>query len=60
MRCLIGLETSLAHLSDQNTLLAVEQWARLHPARAVDVPRIVGIGERDFDAMPSIDGSCLR
>jgi hypothetical protein len=36
MRCLIGLETNLAHLSDQNALFAVEQWARLHPVRTID------------------------
>jgi hypothetical protein len=33
MRCLIGLQTTLAYLSDQNALFAVEQWGRLHPAR---------------------------
>ncbi len=35
MRCLIGLETSLAHLSDKNALFAVEQWSRHHPVRPV-------------------------
>jgi hypothetical protein len=52
MRCLIGLETSLVHLSDQNALFAVEQWARRHPPRTVgDRPRIVRIADLDLDAI---------
>ena len=50
MRCLIGLQTSLAYLSDQNALFTVEQWASLHPARPVgDGPSFVHIGELDWD-----------
>lgn len=50
MRCLIGLETSLAHLSDQNTLFAVKQWARRHPHRpAGDGPGTGFFAARDFD-----------
>lgn len=31
MKLLIGLETNLLHLSDQNARLVVEQWCRRHP-----------------------------
>ena len=52
MRCLIGLETSLAHVSDQNALFAVEQWARLHPPRTVgDGSRIVKASEIEWHAI---------
>lgn len=48
MRVLIGLTTDLAHISAEKLLFAVEQWARLDPARTTgDDPRIVGIGDLD-------------
>lgn len=52
MRCVIGLKTSLAHLSDQNALFAIEQWTRLHPARTVgDGPRIVRAADIEWHSM---------
>jgi hypothetical protein len=50
MRCLIGLKTSLAHLSDQNALFVVGQWASLYPARLVGGGlRFVHVGEIGWD-----------
>lgn len=48
----IGQNTDLKHLSDANTLLAIEQWARCHP----NAPEGDGLGlewggRRDFDAV---------
>jgi hypothetical protein len=52
MRCLIGLESSLTHLSDQSALFTVEQWARLHPARRVsEAPGIRHLREIDMEAV---------
>jgi hypothetical protein len=51
MRCLIGLQTNLAYLSDQSVLFAVEEWARLHPARTVEGPRILRARDIDWDAL---------
>ena len=52
MRCLIGLGTELAHLSDEHAIFAIEQWARLHPARpAGDSPRVLDMRDIDWGAM---------
>jgi hypothetical protein len=43
---------SLVHLSDQNVLFAVEQWARRHPTRTIgDGPRTVHIADLDLNAI---------
>jgi hypothetical protein len=52
MRVLIGLTTELAHIRDHHLPFAVNQWARLHPARAdAEDVRIVRIGDLDAHAL---------
>lgn len=50
MRCRIGMPTSLAYLTDQGAIFAVEQWALRHPIRP-STEFGVAFGERDIQAL---------
>jgi hypothetical protein len=56
-KAIIGLETELLHLSDDDIVWFAEQWRRVHPA-SEEVSRIWGPGDFDeafFEAMAARD-----
>lgn len=55
MRLLIGLESTLAHLTDQDARFVVEQWSKRHPpAPPGSEPRVVLASERFWGDMQGI------
>jgi len=52
-RAILGVETALSHLSDEDVVWAIEQWRRLHPIRegSEDRPGTVALDEQAIEAL---------
>lgn len=45
---LIGVQSDLLYLSDENILFSINQWKKIHPPRRDDDAKIVNIADIDF------------